>query len=74
MKKRKKLLPNARENIGLVILFLFVSLFLIKNVFFSKNLNKDIISLENPKSYDINLSSKALVIKAILKLIIQKLQ
>ena len=63
MKKRKKLLPNARENIGLVILFLFVSLFLIKNVFFSKNLNKDIISLENPKSYDINLSSKALVIK-----------
>lgn len=63
MKKRKKLLPNARENIGLVILFLFVSLFLIKNVFFSKNLNKDIIALENPKSYDINLSSKALVIK-----------
>ena len=63
MKKRKKLLPNARENIGLVILFLFVSLFLIKNVFFSKNLNKDIITLENPKSYDINLSSKALVIK-----------
>ena len=63
MKKRKKLLPNARENIGLVILFLFVSLFLIKNVFFSKNLNKDIISLENPKSYDINLSSKALDIK-----------
>ena len=63
MKKRKKLLPNARENIGLVILFLFVSLFLIKNVFFSKNLNKDIIVLENPKSYDINLSSKALVIK-----------
>ena len=63
MKKRKKLLPNARENIGLIILFLFVSLFLIKNVFFSKNLNKDIISLENPKSYDINLSSKALVIK-----------
>ena len=63
MKKRKKLLPNARENIGLVILFLFVSLFLIKNVLFSKNLNKDIISLENPKSYDINLSSKALVIK-----------
>lgn len=63
MKKRKKLLPNARENIGLVILFLFVSLFLIKNIFFSKNLNKDIITLENPKSYDINLSSKALVIK-----------
>ena len=63
MKKRKKLLPNARENIGLVILFLFVSLFLIKNIFFSKNLNKDIIALENPKSYDINLSSKALVIK-----------
>ena len=63
MKKRKKLLPNARENIGLVILFLFVSLVLIKNAFFSKNLNKDIISLENPKSYDINLSSKALVIK-----------
>lgn len=63
MKKRKKMLPNARENIGLVILFLFVSLFLIKNVFFSKNLNKDIIALENPKSYDINLSSKALVIK-----------
>lgn len=63
MKKRKKMLLNARENIGLVILFLFVSLFLIKNVFFSKNLNKDIISLENPKSYDINLSSKALVIK-----------
>ena len=63
MKKRKKLLPSARENIGLVILFLFVSLFLIKNVFFSKNLNKDIIVLENPKSYDINLSSKALVIK-----------
>lgn len=63
MKKRKKLLPNARENIGLVILFLFVSLFLIKNIFFSKNLNKDIIVLENPKSYDINLSSKALVIK-----------
>ena len=63
MKKRKKLLPNARGNIGLVILFLFVSLFLIKNVFFSKNLNKDIIALENPKSYDINLSSKALVIK-----------
>lgn len=63
MKKLKKLLPNARENIGLVILFLFVSLFLIKNVFFSKNLNKDIIALENPKSYDINLSSKALVIK-----------
>lgn len=63
MKKRKKLLPNARENIGLVILFLFISLFLIKNVFFSKNLNKDIIALENPKSYDINLSSKALVIK-----------
>ena len=63
MKKRKKLLPNARENIGLVILFLFVSLFLIKNVFCSKNLNKDIIALENPKSYDINLSSKALVIK-----------
>ena len=63
MKKRKKLLPNARENIGLVILFLFVSLFLIKNVFFSKNLNKDIIALENPKSYDINLSSKALVTK-----------
>ena len=70
--------------LGLVILFLFVSLFLIKNVFFSKNLNKDIIALENPKSYDINLSSKALVIKrwvpifllekAILKLIIQKLQ
>ena len=63
MKKRKKLLPNARENIGLVILFLFLSLFLIKNVFFSKNLNKDIIVLENPKSYDLNLSSKALVIK-----------
>ena len=63
MKKRKKLLLNAKENIGLVILFLFVSLFLIKNVFFSKNLNKDIIALENPKSYDINLSSKALVIK-----------
>lgn len=63
MKKRKKLLPNARENIGLVILFLFISLFLIKNIFFSKNLNKDIITLENPKSYDINLSSKALVIK-----------
>lgn len=63
MKKRKKLLPNAGGNIGLVILFLFVSLFLIKNVFFSKNLNKDIIALENPKSYDINLSSKALVIK-----------
>lgn len=63
MKKLKKLLPNARENIGLVILFLFVSLFLIKNIFFSKNLNKDIITLENPKSYDINLSSKALVIK-----------
>ena len=63
MKKRKKMLLNAKENIGLVILILFISLFLIKNVFFSKNLNKDIISLENPKSYDINLSSKALVIK-----------
>ena len=63
MKKRKKMLLNAKENIGLVILILFISLFLIKNVFFSKNLNKDIIALENPKSYDINLSSKALVIK-----------
>lgn len=63
MKKRKKLLLNAKENIGLVILILFISLFLIKNVFFSKNLNKDIIVLENPKSYDLNLSSKALVIK-----------
>ena len=63
MKKRKKMLLNAKENIGLVILILFISLFLIKNVFFSKNLNKDIIVLENPKSYDLNLSSKALVIK-----------
>lgn len=63
MKKRKKLLLNAKENIGLVILILFISLFLIKNVFFSKNLNKDIIVLENPKSYNLNLSYKALVIK-----------
>lgn len=63
MKKRKGILPNAKEHLGLVIIIIFVSLFLIKNVFFSKNLNNDIMVLENPKTYDLNLSSKALVIK-----------
>lgn len=63
MKKHKGILPNAKEHLGLVIIIIFVSLFLIKNVFFSKNLNNDIMVLENPKNYDLNLSSKALVIK-----------
>lgn len=63
MRKRNGILPNAKEHLGLVILIVFVSLFLIKNVFFNKNLNNDIMVLENPKTYDLNLSSKALVIK-----------
>ncbi|EGL38406.1 hypothetical protein HMPREF9126_0048 [Parvimonas sp. oral taxon 110 str. F0139] len=63
MKKRRGILPNAKEHLGLVILIIFVSLFLVKNMFFNKNLNKDIMVLENPKTYDLNLSSKALVIK-----------
>ena len=63
MRKRNGILPNAKEHLGLVILIVFVSLFLIKNVFFNKNLNNDIMVLENPKTYDLNLTSKALVIK-----------
>lgn len=63
MKKHKGILPNAKEHFGLVIIIIFVSLFLIKNIFFSKNLNNDIMVLENPKTYDLNISSKALVIK-----------
>ncbi len=63
MKKRKGILPNAKEHFGFVIIIIFVSLFLIKNIFFSKNLNNDIMVLENPKTYDLNILSKALVIK-----------
>ena len=63
MKKSRGILPNAKEHLGLVILIVFISLFLIKNVFFNKNLNKDVMVLENPKTYDLNLTSKALVIK-----------
>lgn len=63
MKKRKGILPNAKEHLAFVIIVIFASLFLIKNVFFSKNLNNDIMVLENPKTYNLNILSKALVIK-----------
>ena len=33
MKKSRGILPNAKEHLGLVILIVFISLFLIKNVF-----------------------------------------
>ena len=45
MRKRNGILPNAKEHLGLVILIVFVSLFLIKNVFFNKNLNKIEVSM-----------------------------
>ena len=63
MKKSKGILPNAKEHLAFVIIVIFASLFLIKNVFFSKNLNNDIMVLENPKTYNLNILSKALVIK-----------
>ncbi|EGV08966.1 hypothetical protein HMPREF9127_1293 [Parvimonas sp. oral taxon 393 str. F0440] len=36
MKKRKGILPNAKEHFGFVIIIIFVSLFLIKNIFLVK--------------------------------------
>ena len=56
MKKSKGILPNAKEHLAFVIIVIFASLFLIKNVFFSKNLNNDIITykvfLKKRRFYD----------------------
>ncbi|WP_288979545.1 HlyD family efflux transporter periplasmic adaptor subunit [uncultured Parvimonas sp.] len=63
MKKRNNVLSNARGHWVLIIFILFGILFLVKNVFFNKNYSDEIIVLEKPKTYDLKLSSKALVIK-----------
>ncbi|MDD7764307.1 MAG: HlyD family efflux transporter periplasmic adaptor subunit [Peptoniphilaceae bacterium] len=64
MKKkiRLKYLLSSKKNIFFIIFVLFISLFFIKNTFFSKK-TSDIIILESPHKYKVQTSAKALIIK-----------
>ncbi|MCI5996706.1 MAG: hypothetical protein MRZ16_00545 [Parvimonas sp.] len=61
-KIRLKYLLSSKKNIFFIIFVLFISLFFIKNTFFSKK-TSDIIILESPHKYKVQTSAKALIIK-----------
>lgn len=59
---RLKYLLSSKKNIFFIIFVLFISLFFIKNTFFSKK-TSDIIILESPHKYKVKTLAKALIIK-----------
>ena len=61
--ERKSNLINKKNTVLFSVLIIFVGLYLIKNIFFNTNFNDKILILEEPKSYNINIPAKSLIIK-----------